>query len=81
MASPVYNGACNDRPRGGGYRQRLSLALAPEPIRVGWFDEVGYWLGATVPSYAGQGQPTAAGSQSPVYLPAPSSTASSARQP
>jgi len=76
MASPVYNGGSGYRRR--GYRHRR-WGQAPAPTGNGWLDQVGTWLGGVIPPYAGPGQPTAApaGSGSPVYKPAPSSTGNS----
>jgi hypothetical protein len=75
MASPVYSGGRSYRGR--GYRHR-SGAPTSEPTGSGWLDQVSTWLGGVIPRYAGQGQPTAptAGSESPVYKPAPLSTGS-----
>lgn len=73
MPTPVYNGGRNYRRR--GYRHRR-WGQAPGPTGNGWLDQVSIWFGGVIPPYAGQGQPTAApaGSGSPVYKPAPSST-------
>jgi len=77
MPAPVYNDGSHYGHRNGGYRHRRGWGQTPEPARLGWLDQVGSWLVGTVPTYAGQGQPTAVGSGSPVYLPAPPPTGSS----
>jgi hypothetical protein len=76
MASPEYNGGSDYGHRHGGNRHHRRSGQAPESTRVGWLDQVGAWLGGSIPSYAGQGTPVV-GSGSPGYLPAPRSTGNS----
>lgn len=73
MPTPVYNGV--------GYRHgwghRRHWGQTPGPTDNGWLDRVGSWLGGNTPQYAGAGQPAlgTVGSGTPVYMPAPPTTA------
>jgi hypothetical protein len=77
VATPAFhNGGSDYRRRHGGYRSP-GWGQTPAPTGNGWLGQVGAWLGGPIPSYAGQGQPTAVGNGSPVYQPAPLATGNS----
>jgi len=73
MATPAYHG--------GGYRRGWGgdrpWGQAPGPTDNGWLDRVGTWFDGHTPRYVGAGQPASGtvGRGSPVYLPAPPTTA------